>query len=153
MFEVLKIIHIIGASVIFGTGMGIAYFMLMAHRSDNISALAQTARHVVFADYIFTAVAVVVQPLTGAGLVYLRGYSYSETWIWLSLALYVFIGCCWLPVVWIQAQMKRLAIEAAESGAPLDPAYHRYFKIWFALGWPAFLSVVAIFALMVIRPA
>jgi uncharacterized membrane protein len=152
MFEIIKILHIVGASVLFGTGMGIAYFMLMAHRSGNIPVLAQTASHVVFADIIFTAVAVVVQPLTGVALVHLRGYAFSETWIWMSLALYVFIGFCWLPVVWLQMQMKHMATSAAERGAALDPAYFRYFKIWFALGWPAFISVLAIIGLMVIRP-
>lgn len=152
MYEVLKIIHILGVAILFGTGMGIAFFMLMAYRSQNTDAIAIVARHVVLADFIFTAVAVVVQPLTGALLVSLREYSYTELWLWLSLLLYVFIGLCWLPVVWLQVEMKRIAIEAMDTGTALDPAYHRYFKIWFVLGWPAFASVTALIALMVIRP-
>ncbi len=152
MYELFKIAHILGACVIFGTGMGIAYFMLMAHRTRNVDTIAITARHVVWADYIFTAVAVVVQPISGAALVFLVGYTYSDLWIWLSLALYVFIGACWLPVVWMQAQMKTMAEEAMATGKALDPKYHRYFRLWFALGWPAFFSVVAIIALMVTRP-
>ncbi len=148
----LKLAHVLGATVLFGTGLGIAFFMLMAHRTGNAVVIAATARTVVIADFVFTATAVIAQPLTGAALIHVIGYSWAESWIAVSLALYVFTGVCWLPVVWIQARMRRLAEEAARRNAPLPPDYHRLFRIWFALGWPAFLSVMAIFAVMIWKP-
>jgi uncharacterized membrane protein len=148
----LKLAHILGAAVLFGTGLGIAFFMLMAHRTGNAVVIATTARTVVIADVVFTATAVVAQPLTGAALIHVIGYSWHESWIAVSLALYVFTGICWLPVVWIQARMRRLAEDAARRDAPLPEGYFRLFRIWFVLGWPAFLSVIAIFAVMIWKP-
>jgi uncharacterized membrane protein len=148
----LKLAHILGATVLFGTGLGIAFFMLMAHRTGNATVIAATARTVVIADAVFTATAVVAQPLTGAALIHVIGYSWYESWIALSLALYVLTGLCWLPVVWIQARLRALAADAARRNAPLPAEYHRLFGIWFWLGWPAFLSVIAIFAVMIWKP-
>jgi uncharacterized membrane protein len=148
----LKLAHIVGAAVLFGTGAGIAFFMLMAHRTRQPAIIAHTAGVVVIADTIFTAVAVVAQPLTGGALVHIAGYSWREPWIVTSLALYLFTGLCWLPVVWIQIRLRDLAAQAARGGTPLPGEYHRLFRIWFALGWPAFLSVLAIFAVMIWKP-
>jgi uncharacterized membrane protein len=148
----LKLAHILGATVLFGTGLGIAFFMWMAHRTRSAAIIAHTARVVVIADAVFTATAVIAQPLTGAALIHLVGYAWHEPWIVVSLALYAFTGVCWLPVVWIQARLRRLAEDAAHRNAALPPAYHRLFRLWFVLGWPAFLSVVAIFAVMVWKP-
>ena len=148
----LKLAHIIGAAVLFGTGLGIAFFMWMAHRTRNPAVIAHTARVVVIADTVFTATAVIAQPLTGAALIHAIGYSWAQPWIVVSLALYVFIGVCWLPVVWIQARLRRLAEDAACRNAALPADYHRLFGVWFVLGWPAFLSVIAIFAVMVWKP-
>ena len=153
IYFALKLIHILGATVLFGTGLGIAYFMWMAHRTGDAATIAQTARVVVIADTVFTATAVVVQPLTGLVLVYLVGYSPFESWIVLSILLYVAVGACWLPVVRIQLLLRDLARKAAGSGVGLPPRYHRLFRLWFILGWPAFAGVVAIFALMVWKPA
>ena len=105
----LKALHIVGAMVLFGTGLGIAFFMWMAHRTGDAAIVAHTARTVVVADFVFTATAVVVQPLTGALLIVLIGYPWSQKWIVLSLALYVFAGVCWLPVVWIQIRLRKLS--------------------------------------------
>jgi uncharacterized membrane protein len=149
----LKLAHILGAAVLFGTGAGIAFFMWMAHRTGRADAVAEVARVVVIADTVFTATAVVLQPVTGAALAWLIGYSLFDSWIVLSLGLYVLVGLCWLPVVWIQIRLRDLARKAAVVGAPLPPAYHRLFRIWFILGWPAFAGVVAIFALMIWKPS
>jgi uncharacterized membrane protein len=148
----LKLAHILGAAVLFGTGLGIAFFMLMAHRTRRPEIIAHTARIVVIADAVFTATAIIAQPLTGAALVHVVGYGWRESWVIVSLALYVFTGVCWLPVVWIQARLRRLAEVAASLNAVLPPEYHRLYRVWFVLGWPAFLSVIAIFALMVWKP-
>jgi uncharacterized membrane protein len=147
----LRLLHILGATVLFGTGLGIAFFMLMAHRTRDAALIAHTARVVVIADALFTATAVVIQPLTGLGLARLIGYSLTEPWLALSLVLYVLVGACWLPVVWIQLRLRDLA-AAAREGMALPAAYDRLFRIWFALGWPAFAGVIAIFVLMVWKP-
>jgi len=149
---VLKLVHLLGAAVLFGTGLGIAFFMYMAHRTGDAATIAATARTVVIADAMFTLNAVIAQPVSGAALALSIGYSMWEPWIALSLALYAVIGLCWLPVVGIQLRLRELAAAAARAGTPLPDAYHRLFRIWFALGWPAFLGVIAIFALMIFKP-
>jgi uncharacterized membrane protein len=149
----LKLIHILGAAVLFGTGAGIAFFMWMAHRTGDAATIAATARVVVIADATFTASAVIVQPASGLALAWLGGYSLLESWIVVSLALYVLVGLCWLPVVRIQARLRDHARKAAREGGALGETYHRLFRIWFWLGWPAFAGVIAIFALMIWKPA
>ena len=149
----LKLLHTLGAAVLFGTGVGIAFFMWMAHRTRDAAVIAATARIVVIADALFTATAVMVQPVTGYGLVLALGLPVTEPWIVASLALYVLVGCCWLPVIRIQVRMRDLAADAARYEVPLPPRYHRLFRIWFRLGWPAFAGMIAIFALMVWKPA
>ena len=151
-YFILKYLHVIGATVLLGTGAGIAFFMLMAHRSGDVRLIAGVARIVVVADYVFTATAVVAQPITGLLLSMVTGYSLSEGWIALSIALYLFTGAFWLPVVWMQSRMRSLAREAAAAGTALPPLYHRLFRWWFAFGFPAFTAVLAIFWLMIARP-
>jgi uncharacterized membrane protein len=153
LIYIYKFIHVLGASVLFGTGLGIAFFMFMANRTGHAGVIAVVARFVVVADLIFTATAVVVQPLSGFALASAIGLSpLDESWILLSLLLYVLIGLCWLPVVFIQMRMRKLAHEAAVNAKPLPAAYHRLYWIWFALGWPAFAGVLCIFALMIWQP-
>jgi uncharacterized membrane protein len=149
---VLKLIHVLGAAVLFGTGLGIAFFMWAANRSGDAAAIASTARIVVAADAIFTAGAVVAQPVSGALLADRMGYALSEPWIVASLALYGVVGLCWLPVLRIQLRLRDLAAAAAAGGTALPAEYQRQFRLWFALGWPAFLGVIAIFVLMLWKP-
>lgn len=149
----MKMIHIVGGTVLFGTGLGIAFFMVMAHRTRDPFIIAHTASVVVVADAAFTANAAVVQPVSGIYLVLAIGYSLWEPWIVTSLALYVVVGLCWLPVLWIQAKMRDLARAAAEEGVELPERYDRLYRVWFLLGWPAFIGVIAIFALMIFKPA
>lgn len=149
----LRWLHVIGACVLLGTGAGIAFFMVMAHRTGNAALIAHTARIVVIADWIFTASAVVAQPITGALLVQALGWSWSEGWLVLSLLLYVVTGAFWLPVVWMQAKMRDLAHEAALRNAPLPERYHRLYRTWFLCGFPAFFAVLAIIWLMRAQPS
>jgi uncharacterized membrane protein len=151
-FLLLKYVHVIGAAVLFGTGAGIAFFMLMAHLTGKVATVAAVARIVVVADFVFTATAVVLQPITGMGLVWTAGYALGEGWIVLSIILYLVTGAFWLPVVWMQMRMRVLAEKAAAEEQPLPPAYHKLFWTWFAFGFPAFASVAAIFWLMIARP-
>lgn len=148
----LKYLHVIGAVVILGTGTGIAFFMLMAHRSQDAAFIGRTASVVVLADKLFTATAVVVQPVTGYLLMREIGFPFSEGWIVVSLVLYAVAGAFWLPVVWIQAQMRDLALQAAADGAPLPDRYQRLFRIWFLFGFPGFGAVLLILWLMIAKP-
>jgi uncharacterized membrane protein len=152
LYFAVKYLHLIGAAVLLGTGAGIAFFQLMAHRSGNVTTIAAVARIVVIADFLFTATAVVLQPITGVVLAGLDGYPLGEGWIVLSIALYLLTGVFWLPVVWMQIRMRDLAAVAARAAQPLPRQYHGLFRIWFAFGFPAFGAVLAIFWLMMTRP-
>lgn len=149
----LKFAHLIGAAVLLGTGAGIAFFMLMAHRDGRPDVVAGVARIVVMADVIFTATAVVAQPVTGLLLAWQAGYALTEGWIVLSVVLYLITGAFWLPVVWMQMRMRDLAVEAAAASGPLPPEYQRLFHLWFGFGFPAFAAVLGIFWLMIARPS
>jgi uncharacterized membrane protein len=151
-FLLVKWLHVIGAGVLFGTGAGIAFFMLMAHRTGDVRVIAHTAGIVVIADTIFTATAAILQPVTGGLLVYLAGWEWSEGWVVLSIALYVFIGIFWLPVVWIQIQMRNMARAAVQEDSALPAQYYRYFRMWFLAGIPAFIAILALIWLMVAKP-
>jgi uncharacterized membrane protein len=153
LYFVLKFAHVIGAAVLLGTGAGIAFFMLLAHRDGRPQVVASVARIVVIADFLFTATAVVAQPVTGVWLAVHVGYPLTEGWILVSIALYLVTGAFWLPVVWMQIRMRDLATAAVRDGAPLSGDYHRLFGLWFAFGFPAFAAVLAIFWLMIQRPS
>lgn len=152
-FQFVEVLHVIGATVLLGTGIGIAFFMLMAHQSRDVRVIAHTAGVVVVADIVFTATAVLAQPITGAWLAIEAGYPMTRGWIGASLFLYLFTGALWLPVVWMQIRMRDLASAAALNGAPLPQAYYRLWRAWFACGVPAFAAVIGIVVLMVVKPA
>jgi uncharacterized membrane protein len=149
----LLLAHVIGATVLFGTGAGIAFFMVMANRTRDPQLIAHVAGTVVIADTIFTATAAIFQPVTGYAFAKFIGWPLEEGWIALSLVLYVFTGLFWLPVVWIQIRLRDLARRAADTGAALPPAYDRLYRIWFACGFPAFFAIVAILWLMLTKPS
>jgi uncharacterized membrane protein len=152
VYVLLKFLHVIGAAVLLGTGAGIAFFMLLAHRSGDVRVIAGVARIVVIADFLFTASAVVLQPVTGAAMAHIAGYPLFSGWIGWSILLYLLTGAFWLPVVWMQMRMRDLAVQAVQAGTPLPATYHRLFRTWFAFGFPAFSAVVAIFWLMIAKP-
>jgi len=152
LVDLIRVGHILGATVLFGTGLGIAFFMLMAHRSGNPRLIAHVASTVVIADTLFTATAVIAQPVTGLLLAHLLGHDLWSSWIVVAIGLYVLTGLFWLPVVVIQIRLRDLARRAAAEGGALPPDYHRLFRVWFAFGWPAFAAVLAIFWIMVARP-
>ena len=152
-YLVLKYLHVLGATVILGTGTGIAFFMLMAHRSGDATFVARTAGFVVLADMIFTATAVLAQPISGYLMLREIGLPLTEGWVAASIGLYLVAGLFWLPVVWIQSRMRDLARDASASGHALPPAYHRLFRVWFAFGFPGFGAVMAIVWLMIAKPS
>lgn len=150
-YLVLKYVHVLSGAVLFGTGMGIAYFMFTAHRSRNLDAMRVVSREVIVADWIFTATAVVVQPVTGVWMMLERGWPLTSTWFIATVALYVAVGACWIPVVLLQYRMARL-LRVAPSHDALGTDYYRAFRLWVALGMPAFAMVLALYALMIFKP-
>ena len=152
LYFLIKYLHVLGAMVILGTGTGIAFFMLMAHRSRDAAFIARTAAVVVIADALFTLSAVILQPITGGLLMMLSGTSITEHWLLASLVLYVVTGLCWVPVVFMQIEMRDLARKAVESREPLPPRYLTLFRRWFAFGFPGFGSVMLILWLMIAKP-
>lgn len=149
----LKLIHIISSTPIFGTGLGTAFFMWRADSSDDLNVLATTARHVVVADWVFTAPAIIIQPLTGLAMIYLSGLPLSSHWVMVSIVLYLLVGLFWLPVVWIQIRVAGMATEAVERGDEFSDSYKKYLRWWYLLGWPAFMMLMYIFYLMIFKPA
>ena len=151
-YLLIKMVHILSGAVLFGPGAGIAFFMLRAHASRDPATVAAVARIVVLADFVFTATAVVVQPISGLILIMIQGYSLSEPWLMAAYGLYVLTGICWLPVVAIQLRLKQLAEQAVVDGTELPVVYHRLYRMWFILGWPAFAAVLGIYWLMIAKP-
>ncbi len=149
----LRLLHILSSTVLFGTGIGTAFSMWAANRDRDPRVIAAVTRNVVLADWLFTTPAVIIQPLTGFALVYLLGYPLSSPWLLLSIALYGFVGACWLPVIGLQLSMRNLARHAVTNGVTMPPAYDRCYRLWYLLGRPAFAGVVGIFALLVWKPA
>lgn len=150
--DVLRWLHVIGAAILLGTGAGIAFFMLMAHRTGDAAIIGHTAATVVVADWLFTATSVIAQPVTGALLARELGWPLDHGWVAVSIGLYVLVGLFWLPVVAIQTRMRNLARRAVADAVPLPAGYFRLFRIWLACGFPAFAGVLAILWLMIARP-
>jgi uncharacterized membrane protein len=148
----LKILHILSAVVLLGVGGGTAFHMWMAHLGGDVRVIAAAARSTVLADWLFTAPAVIVQPLTGVALIRLEGFDPTESWLVAAYVLYAVAGACWVPVVWLQIRARDLAVAAAAQGTALPEAYQRCMRAWFVLGWPAFAAVILIVALMVAKP-
>lgn len=151
-YLILKLVHILSSTLLFGTGLGTAFYMWRADVSGNIHAIAMVSRNVVLADWLFTTPAIIIQPLTGFWLLKLLGLPLNSAWIWISLLLYVLVGCCWVPVVFIQIRVARLAASLHEQGLPPDSEFRRLMRWWYGLGWPAFMGVIVIFWLMVFKP-
>jgi len=152
LYSFIKTIHIITSTILFGTGMGIAFFMLRSCFTENLQEKFYAIRTTVLADYLFTAPAVIIQPLSGFWLVWKGGYDMTALWLMMTYGLYAVAGMCWLPVVWIQIRLKNMLAQSLEQGTPLPENYNQLFKMWFVLGWPAFASLVVIFFLMVVKP-
>jgi uncharacterized membrane protein len=137
--------------LLFGTGLGSAYYKWMADRTGNVAHIAATNRQVVLADWIFTTPTVIFQPISGLWMAHLAGLPVATPWIAASLALYVLAGACWLPVVGLQIRMRRLSAAALAAGEPLPESYWRTARLWFWLGVPAFSAMVLVVALMVFK--
>ena len=151
-YLLLKTIHILSSTLLFGLGLGSAWYAWQAWKTGSVPVIATTFRHLVIADWYFTTPTGIIQPLSGLWLAHMAGWSLGQTWLWLTLLIYGVAGLCWLPVVWLQLRVRDLAVQAERDGTPLPAIAHTYMKWWFALGWPAFTGFVVIFFLMVNKP-
>lgn len=151
-YLILKWLHILSSVLLVGTGFGSAFYLYFTNRTGNVQAIAAVARLVVRADFWFTTPAVIVQPVTGLAMVWIAGFSLSQTWLFWSLGLYILAGICWLPVVWLQVLMSKMATDAALSNASLPDDYWRYARYWEWLGYPAFIAMLVVYGLMVFKP-
>jgi uncharacterized membrane protein len=152
-YLVVKWLHVLSSTLLFGTGLGSAYYMFFTSLTRDARATAVVVRYVVLADWLFTTTTIVFQPLSGWWMARLAGIPLTTPWLFWSFVLYFVAAACWLPVVWIQIRMRTLAQTAAAHGHPLPPRYFQLLKGWTALGVPAFLALVAVFYLMVAKPA
>lgn len=150
-YLLLKTVHILSSTLLFGTGLGTAFHGFMANRSGDLAARRIVNRNVVIADWLFTTPAVIVQPVTGVWLARIAGYPLTTGWLAAAIVLYLFVGACWLPVVGIQIEMRRIVDQIAD-GEALPARYFNLSRTWFVLGWPAFAGVLVIFWLMVAKP-
>lgn len=152
-YLVVKWIHVLSSVVLVGTGFGTAFYLFFANRSGSVDAQAVVSRLVVRADWWFTTPAVLVQPASGLVLVYLAGWPLTTPWLAVSIGLFVATGALWLPVVWLQLRMAAMAATARRGGVALPATYWRYARLWEALGYPAFVAMLAVFYLMIAKPA
>lgn len=147
----LKYVHLLSMVLLFGTGLGSAFYKWMADRSRNVIHIAIVNKHVVLADWLFTTPTIVIQPITGLWMLHLIHTPLTTSWVLISLLLYAIAGLCWFPVVWLQIRMQKLSREAAHQNTTLGNQYWRYARIWFYLGIPAFITMVLIVFLMVMK--
>lgn len=152
LYAWIKIIHIISASVLFGTGLGTAFYMFYVNLGNDVKLIAKATAQVVIADWLFTLSSGIIQAITGFILIYLKGYSLSSFWILGSILGYLIAGACWVPVVWLQMRCRDLAYIAATNKTPLPQQYKKLFTIWWLLGIPAFIALVGVFYLMTNKP-
>ena len=148
----VKWLHILSSTILFGTGIGTAFYMFSASLTRNPPIVASVGKNVVTADWLFTATTIIIQPVTGFYLVYLAGIPLTSRWIMWSIALYLLAAACWIPVVWLQIRMQHLAADASKNESGLPALYWRYFRLWVGLGIPAFIALVIVFYLMVAKP-
>ena len=151
-FLIIKWIHIVSSTLLFGTGLGSAFYKYMADKSHNIQTISYTNKNVVLADWLFTTPTIIIQPITGIIMVKMLGYSIAEPWILLSIILYLIAGACWIPVVVLQIRMRNISKEAVLNNSCLPVIYWKQATLWFWLGVPAFISIVAVFFLMTNKP-
>jgi uncharacterized membrane protein len=154
LYLAIKTLHIMSSVLLVGTGFGTAFYLYFANRTRCVPAIATVSRLVVRADLWFTTPAVVFQPISGLWLAHVAGWSMQTPWIVAAIALYLLTGACWLPVVWLQLVMARIAASANANGATVLPLqYWRYSMWWEWLGYPAFAAMLVVYWLMVFKPA
>ncbi len=151
-YHSLKLLHILSATLLIGTGIGSVYYMWRADRSNQLDTIALTSKHLVTADWLFTLPAAIVQPITGILMAQHLGIKFNTPWLFSSIGLYMLMGCCWIPVVWIQIRVASITQQSVVNKTSLPKRYHQLMRYWYALGVPAFVAILAIVYFMVFKP-
>jgi uncharacterized membrane protein len=151
-YLIVKWIHIVSSTLLFGTGLGSAFYMFVTSRTEDLRAIAIVVKYVVIADWLFTTPTIFLQPVSGLYMVYQAGFQLTSAWLLWSIALFLLAGAAWLPVVWMQIRMRDMAQDALRRDEPLAARYWQFLRLWIALGIIAFLALVVVFFLMVVKP-
>lgn len=149
----LKTIHVVSSVLLVGTGFGSAFYLFFANRSNSVEAISVVGRLVVRADWYFTTPAAIIQPVTGVLMMQKAGWPPTTPWLLGSIALYLLAGACWIPVLFLQVRMSRLAGKARAQDTALPQEYWTLARRWELLGYPAFAAMLVVFYLMVAKPA
>jgi uncharacterized membrane protein len=151
-YLIAKWIHVVSSTLLFGTGLGSAFYMFFTSRTQDARAIAVVVKYVVIADWLFTTPTILLQPVSGLYMVYRAGFPLRSPWLLWSVALFLLAGAAWLPVVWMQIRMRDMAYDAVRREQPLPARYWRFMRWWVALGIMAFVALVVVFFLMVVKP-
>jgi uncharacterized membrane protein len=151
-YFIAKWLHILSSTLLFGTGLGSAYYMFFASLTRDPKVIVTVVKFVVIADWLFTTTTIIFQPLSGWYLLNLLGIPFTAKWIMWTFALYLLAGAAWLPVVWMQIKMRDMARAAVAANTALPERYWRFLRIWVALGVVAFVALTIVFWLMVAKP-
>lgn len=150
-YPLVKTLHILSSTFLWGTGVGTAFFMVMAHLKGDVTTIRITTQHVVLADWLFTMPTVIVQPISGIYLMHLMHIPFNTQWFHVVCGLYAVTVGAWLPVVYLQLKLKKLTASLLPTDA-LPPAYYRTFYTWISLGFPAAIAMIGLFLMMVYKP-
>ncbi len=145
-YFLLKLIHILSATLMIGTGLGSAFYLYLTYKKSAVQTVKEVLNFVILADTIFTTPSVIIQLITGIMLSDLLGLLYTD-WFWLVLAVSVIVLVLWLRAAFIQFKLKKLLEEENK----LSPKFHHLMNIWFILGVPSFGGAIYLYYLMVYR--
>lgn len=148
----IKWVHILSSVGLVGVGFGSAFYLYYINRTSNVVAIAEVSRLVVRADYWFTLPTVIIQPISGFALASMAGYSLTDAWLVITYVLFILVGMLWLPVVWLQIQMEKMASIAVQNHTNLPERYWHFAQIWERLGFLAFPMMIVVYGLMVFKP-
>ncbi len=150
----LKLLHILSAVVMTGTGIGLAYFLFLAVLTKKQEALVAIARWVIWGDWLFTLPAIITQIISGLLLVERLGWSFASVGMHWILTLYALMLVCWLPVIVIQYKLYHISLKILTEGQDVHchPSFKRLFRLWVLLGSIAFVCVLLLFWIMIFKP-
>jgi uncharacterized membrane protein len=151
-YLIVKWVHVVSSTFLFGTGLGSAFYMFFTSRTRDPRAIAVVVKYVVIADWLFTTPTIILQPASGLYMVHKAGFQLASPWLLWSIALFLLAGAAWLPVVWMQIRMRDMAYDAVHREQSLPARYWLFLRWWVALGIIAFLALVGVFFLMVVKP-
>lgn len=143
----LKIIHILSATIMIGTGLGSAFYLFVSYKTALFTTVKDVLKIVIIADLIFTTPSVIVQLVTGLMLADRLNLT-NTRWYWVVLSISFLVLVLWLGAVVIQYRLKRIIIDKKSLPALFD----KLMSIWFYLGVPSFGLAIFLYYLMIYKP-